>query len=423
MKHSGIFSCSVLVSVVIASCSSSKITAKHIEQEQIERSYFQGFVLYDPATKEQLVNYNGSKYFTPASNTKLFTFYTAYRILKDSIKALEYARFKDSLLIRGTADPSFLYGSDSSRVVDFLKSDSASVYLVDATIDEPVLGSGWSWDDFPYGYMPEKSLFPMYGNLVKYKLVQDSMVSSPPYFERSIQIKDTISSSRNLNSNTFFIARNDTLKKRVPFKTSTQLTAILLGELLNKNIKTIADSDAIQFETFYSVARDSLLKEFLVVSDNLIGEQLLLQVGKEVSGYYNVDSAIAYSKAHLLKDIPQPPRWVDGSGLSRYNLFTPESIVWLLEKMNTEIQRDRLLNFFPVGGRSGTLKNWYGNASRPYVYAKSGTLSNNYNLSGYLITEKGRFLIFSCMMNHFKEDLSVIKTEIEDLLFQIYKTY
>ena len=28
-----------------------------------------------------------------------------------------------------------------------------------------------------------------------------------------------------------------------------------------------------------------------------------------------------------LKDIKQQPRWVDGSGLSRYNLFSPMSFV------------------------------------------------------------------------------------------------
>ena len=423
LKISAIALCYVLVFVVFISCSTSKVTTRSLKKEYSELSHFKGFVLYDPITKETLVNYNGSKYFTPASNTKLFTFYTAYKVLKDSIKALEFARVHDSLFIRGAADPSFLNRFDSTRVVDFLKKDSATIFLVDVSIDEPPLGSGWSWDDYPYGYMPEKSLFPMFGNSVRYSIENDSIVSTPSYFQDAIFIQDTISARREVNTNTFYIRKNDSLKRTTPFKTSNRLAATLLGRLIDKNVRLIQETKDIDFQSLYATSKDSLLKEMMVVSDNLMAEQLLLQVGKEVSNHYSVDSAIAYSMHTYLKDLPQVPRWVDGSGLSRYNLFTPESIVNLLEKMYHEIPRNKLLNYFPVGGESGTLKNWYGKAPRPYVFAKSGTLSNNYNLSGYLITKKGRFLIFSSMNNHFKVPLQQVKTAIEDLLLKIHKRY
>ena len=81
-----------------------------------------------------------------------------------------------------------------------------------------------------------------------------------------------------------------------------------------------------------------------------------------------------------------------------------------------------LFSYFPVGGKSGTLKKWYGN-EKPYVFAKSGSLSNNYNLSGYLVTKKGTVLIFSYMNNHFKESSSEIKKVMEKTLFEIYNKY
>ena len=120
-----------------------------------------------------------------------------------------------------------------------------------------------------------------------------------------------------------------------------------------------------------------------------------------------------------MPNLPQKPRWVDGSGLSRYNLFTPEDNVHLLTKMYQEIPLEKLLSYFPAGGKSGTLKRWYGHETA-YVYAKSGTLSNNYNLSGYLITKKGTLLIFSYMNNHYKLTNSQIKAQIQEHLEEIY---
>ena len=60
---------------------------------------------------------------------------------------------------------------------------------------------------------------------------------------------------------------------------------------------------------------------------------------------------------------------------------------------------------------------------KPYVYAKSGTLSNNYSLSGYLITKKNTFVIFSYMNNHYKLPTSEVKKEIQRTLEKIYNSY
>lgn len=409
----------IIVSLFFISCSSLQ---RDFKLKQKNTSHFKGFVLYDPITKKELINYNGAKYFTPASNTKLFTFYTAYNALGDSLKSFEYVKIKDSLILKGTADPTLFYEFDSTKVVDFITKDTSNICIVNATINEPKLGTGWAWDDYQYYYMPEKSLFPVYGNVINYKMINDSLVSKPSIFKSKIKVLDTIINHRDYNANQFYAKRTRTKNRTVPFKTSTKTVAEILSKSLQKEVSVIKDKPTYNYLPFYNTKKDSVLKKMLVVSDNFIAEQLLLQVGKKMTNSYSVDSAIVYSLKNYLKDIPQKPRWVDGSGLSRYNLFTPKSMVFLLDKMFNEIPKEKLLNYFPVGGQSGTLKKWY-KADKPYVYAKSGTLSNNYNLSGYLITKSGKVLIFSSMNNHFKIPLSKIKKEVEQTLFKIYNKY
>jgi len=419
LQHN-IFRLAILL--VLTSCSTANNIKRDLKKSQKETSFFKGFVLYNPTTEKEIINHNGAKYFTPASNTKLYTFYTAYRTFKDSVSSLAYCKLKDSVIIKGTADPSFLYGFKSTKVLDFLREQKDTIYVVDAFIDESPYGSGWAWDDYAFYYMPEKSLFPIYGNIVTYGLENNTLISKPSFFKQDIQVLDSVKQIRNFDKNQFYFPRDRTKKREVPFITSNQLLAQLLSDTLKKKVKVISDSRHYNYATIKELPYDSLYRKLLVKSDNFIAEQLLLQVGEKVSKSYNVEKAIAYSLSNYLQNLPQKPRWVDGSGLSRYNLFTPEDMIFVLDKMYKEIPLQKLLAYFPIGGKSGTLKHWYAN-DKPYVFAKSGSLSNNYNLSGYLITKKGTMLIFSFMNNHYKIPTSEVKMYIEQILKDIYNTY
>ena len=70
-----------------------------------------------------------------------------------------------------------------------------------------------------------------------------------------------------------------------------------------------------------------------------------------------------------LVDLPQKPSWVDGSGLSRFNLFSPRDFVSVLIKLKNEFGMDRMKKILPTGG-SGTLKNYY-RADSGYVLCKN----------------------------------------------------
>jgi len=208
----------------------------------------------------------------------------------------------------------------------------------------------------------------------------------------------------------------------VPYITSNQLAADLLGEAIDKKVTLIKGFEKETFIQLTTQSYDSLYTQMLVNSDNFIAEQLMLQISRKTDSVYQVKKAIDHALSNLLSDIPQKPRWVDGSGLSRYNLFTPESMVYVLKKLYREVPHDKLLSYLPAGGVSGTLEDSFkGPGGKPYVFAKSGTLSNNYCLSGFIRTKRGKLLIFSFMNNHYIGSSGERKKEIQDYLLQLYE--
>jgi D-alanyl-D-alanine carboxypeptidase/D-alanyl-D-alanine-endopeptidase (penicillin-binding protein 4) len=68
------------------------------------------------------------------------------------------------------------------------------------------------------------------------------------------------------------------------------------------------------------------------------------------------------------------------------------------------------------------VKNWY-KADSPYIFGKTGSLSNNHCLSGYLITKSGKTLIFSFMNSNFVASTSDIRSNMQGILEYIRDNY
>jgi D-alanyl-D-alanine carboxypeptidase/D-alanyl-D-alanine-endopeptidase (penicillin-binding protein 4) len=112
---------------------------------------------------------------------------------------------------------------------------------------------------------------------------------------------------------------------------------------------------------------------------------------------------------------------LDGSGLSRYNLISPQDFVFVLEKMKNEFDWKRITTILPTGN-DGTLSGYYKNYAGK-IYAKTGTLSNNVSLSGYIITNKGKQLIFSVQVNNHQTSATAIRRAVEKFLTTIIDQY
>ncbi|HEY0245419.1 MAG TPA: D-alanyl-D-alanine carboxypeptidase, partial [Mucilaginibacter sp.] len=308
------------------------------------------------------------------------------------------------------------------------------LFLSAGNYKNPFYGTGWAWDDYNEDYQAEKNELPIENNTaILYADKNDSLQIKPAYLKKYLKCDTNYRPTafkvkRDFLSNTFaypFMPLPVGFKQEIPWKTSNELTAELLQDSLKQVVTIVHLPIPIDVKTVYNTNADTVYRHMLQPSDNFIAEQLLLVCSSTKFGTLNTDSGINYSKAHFLNDLPDAPQWVDGSGLSRYNLFTPRSIVVLLCKILDEVKNENLVHsLMHAGGVSGTIRKSYKTDNgQPFVWAKTGSLSNNYNQSGYLITKKGKRLAFSFMNNNFTAPSAQIRDEIVRIITFIHDNY
>ncbi|MFK5879543.1 MAG: D-alanyl-D-alanine carboxypeptidase [Flavobacteriaceae bacterium] len=409
--------------LILFGCKSAKITKdihRYLDTDFYENQ-FTGLLVVNSKTNDTIFNHNADKYFSPASNTKIATLYTALQILPDSIPAFKYSIKKDTITILGTGDPSFLHSYFKDSTALKLVRDYAKINLLINNITDEKLGPGWAWEDYDTYFSVERSSFPMYGNVLTVSN-QNSLLVSPSVLKNKVHYSET-KCSRKLDENVFYYNPKRKREREIPFVTDSLLISTLWQDLLPNKV-TVSNYHGEKMEAIaYSIPSDSLYKRMMQKSDNHLAEQILLLASSTLSDTLSSKNMRKFVLENQLGDLKQQPRWVDGSGLSRYNLFTPMSFVQILSKLYAEVPQERLFDLFPSGGESGTLKKYYLGNTAPYIYAKSGTFSNNYSLSGYLITNSGEVLIFSFMNNHYRKSSAEIKKQMQVVFEYLRDTY
>ena len=435
-----------LVCLWISGCASRPgVSQREFRQQVAESSVFAqsftGFTLYDTKRAETVYEYQADKYYTPASNTKIFTLYASLRLLGDSIPALQYEQRGDSLIVTGTGDPTFLH-PDIQRidttyqqaVYRFLHQHSGPLVYQERPFRDAPLGPGWAWDDYGYDYSTEKSGLPVYANVVRFQFSEHEPKprTYPRYFTSFIDgfADATVSPAyvrRAPHSNRFtYGPKEDTLAftEDIPFIQSTPILLRLLQDTLKREVALHRRPYRPLSQTYYSLPADSVYRRMMQISDNFVAEQLLLLCSATQQDTLSTEWTIDHVTENFLNDLPDRPIWVDGSGLSRYNLQTPRTMVAILQKVDSVLSDERIKTVFPAGGVSGTVTDWYAHPEgEPYVFAKTGTLGGKHCLSGFLYTRRGRKLIFSFMHNNYVTSSSVFKVEMERILRKIYEEY
>ena len=424
------FSCSTAHKIQLAA-------KKELLLDTTLRTGFTGVSVWDATAGKYIYNYQADHYFIPASNVKLFTVFAGLKYLSDSLIAFEYYKKEDTTYIFPTGDPTLLHPNFSQQPLNAFLASCKNVVVDNSNAGIEKYGRGWAWDDYNDAYMAERNALPLYGNMVNAELSRSITTDSNAvtlhavtpgfvfgkiaYHRDSTLLSPRLRRDQNANNvNVYYNKVSAPVAMQMPISTQGIQSSIDMLRLLYPNTHFTSrrlNKKQYALTPLYSQPRDSLFRQMLWKSDNFFAEQTLLMASGKRLGYMSSENFIDSTLAIDLADIPQKPGWIDGSGLSRYNLFTPQSFIFILKKLYDVAGFSKMKILLPTGDE-GTLTNYF-KEEKGFIYAKTGTLSNNSSLCGYLVTKKNHVLMFAILCNNFKARTAPARRAMERFVKQL----
>lgn len=401
----------VLVAL-LSSCIGLRIK-KAFEQTDLPNQA-SGVLIQELESGKVVFAHQENQYFMPASNMKLVTMLVAKRNLTDSIPAFSYFETADSLYFWGTGDPSLLHPKlRGDALLKKLQASSKVLVYADDASQVKALGDGWAWDDYNDDYSAEISQLPLYNNQINVQKKADRWHISPRFFEQDLRITKQKEALRARNSNHLDLPDTTAYAKQaIPFLTSVALTTRLLGDTLHKEIGLRSMPRPAAAKIQYAGNLDSLLIPMMYTSDNQIAEQLLYVIAAQRGWVGPTANIIAKLKQE--NPVLEPLRWVDGSGLSRYNLARPSDLIRILRELAQWVPMENLQQILPKTGQSGTLRT--ARLTHGVAWAKSGSFGNTYDLAGFYRDGRGKMYVFSLMTNLANRSVTASKADVITLL-------
>lgn len=421
------------IAMILSACSVRKAQKTLLNNDAVKGAHI-GIAIYNDTKGQWLAKHQSDHYFTPASNTKILATYLGLEFLGDSLPGWKMAENKDTIFLLPQGDPSFLHPEFKYQpVMDLIKNTSKKVVVTTNQVEDnfEIYGNGWAWNDYAEDYQPARSRMPIYGNVVHFYQSNKKLDSIKPfYFFKDYVDLDKVEEknwTRNRSGNRFFTTTESNKRKyfQVPFdqEYAPLLMAVtLLNDtlknkvIISKNIK----APTTGFNTIRTIPTDSLLKIMMLRSDNFYADQIVLMASEQLLGKMDDAALIDTTTKLLFPNLPQPMRWADGSGLSRYNLNTPENYIAILQQMQSKFGEQRVKNIFEKGGE-GTIAAYYKNFPGT-IYAKTGTLGGQVALSGFIYTPKMQKLYFSVLVaNHMSKSSAQVRRAVETYLTSVTK--
>ncbi|MDH6060959.1 D-alanyl-D-alanine carboxypeptidase/D-alanyl-D-alanine-endopeptidase [Chrysosporum bergii ANA360D] len=415
-----------------------------------------GILVKNLASQQTLYDQDAEKYFQPASNTKLLTTAAALQQLGANfrIRTSVYQDQNGVVRVVGRGDPSLklpqlqelaqqLRQQGISQINELVGDDS---YFQGQTVHP-----SWEWEDLQADYgAPVNSLIVNENASV--------LTVSPQTLGKPLQIKW----DQPFEAYQWRVENNSvtTLKDQSGFLTITRdLKSPVLrikGQMAvnsQPNIRAIAVFDPTQnflrhfrqvlvqagiavkdisnstgennqqeLAAVESPPLSQLLMETNINSNNLYAEALLRALGiqQPVKNHQTTaDAGLEVVKNALTTLGVDPSSYilVDGSGLSRKNLISPQALVQTLAAMAKSPQAEIFRASLPVAGVNGTLKNRLRNTpATGIVQAKTGTMTGVVSLSGYVNPPDYQPLAFSIIVNHSKQPARVVRQSIDEIV-------
>ncbi len=410
----------------------------------------------DLETGEVLYDRGGDRLLIPASNLKIYTAAAALDLLGPDYTwttqvgaqvPIRDGVSSSDLVIGGTGDP-MLDTEQLSQMANELVNKhkltkvygGVSVATSPRWQNVPIKGPGWMWDDDPdYYNMSIRSVMlnfntldvvvsPSAGGI---SVVLEPATSWPPVvvvtpnntddmgirieresFEEAIHVTGVLKPGSD--------PVRETITMHDPFPWIASVFKQMLEERGVKFVTGCARDELLR-HTLTSREGENLaeaLRHFLKVSENAVGEMVLLKLAEtQTDGDVSWPAGAKVITDWLTNTAGLEPgsfRLVDGSGLSRYNLISADSSVKLLAFMKTHKHFAPFFDGLPIY-KVPLLDNetWNNKPITHYdpkrVFAKTGGMTGVSTISGYIKTLDNQWLAFSFLANGYTGSSKPVK--------------
>lgn len=335
-----------------------------------------------------LVDWNGEMRVVPASTVKWITAVAATDMLgldhrfQTRLAATGYVSgnaIVGDLVLIGSGDPSMGTPSEVfDEAIAFLLASGIQrvqgrVIVADVVGDGP-LGSGWMWDDLPFGFSAPFGSINLGHNMAQAGVEQCEVVDTG---------------------------------RRTPLKDPDQCAVVVLHDMLEAAgirvagppiVGSVPEGPLSDLVVWESPPLRELIATMLQSSDNLYAECIVRALDRE--GVRTFRGARPALQAVLQRAGVRNIHLADGSGLSRYSLVSAEALARLTHWSLEQPWGEELMALLAQMGRSGTLTNrGRGTPAEGRVWGKTGSMSGVRNITGVAYDKRGKPVRFAVMFN------------------------
>ncbi|MAJ36428.1 MAG: hypothetical protein CMC19_05620 [Flavobacteriaceae bacterium] len=378
-----------LFSSLLFSC----VSLKKEYLKTVDTQNHTGALIFNQSKSKIEFEHNAEAFFIPASTLKLVTALITKQVHPDHIPLALYNAQGDSLHLKPTGDPTLWHPKLHQEQFDSILNTHKHliIHLNDNKTVSPY-APGWSWDDYDRYYSAELSIMPIAGNQVYINPLDTlNFWVYPNYFEDNVRVEAKAPKFRRAKTkNEFAIAASQKDSISIPLIYDEIDLSALISSLSGKDVQIRTENEIEKtWKALQGIKSDSLIKYMLEKSDNFLAEQMLLLSTKHLYNSFEIDSLIQNQK----KELGIKGRWVDGSGLSRYNLISPKELTQVLMQFKKENSLAYIQKVLPkqILNIDNTTVHFYG---------KTGSMSGVYNYVGMVKTKKKNEVYFALFQNN-----------------------
>jgi D-alanyl-D-alanine carboxypeptidase/D-alanyl-D-alanine-endopeptidase (penicillin-binding protein 4) len=430
---------------------------------------------------EVLYSLNPYTLVVPASNTKIVTMAVAaerlgwdyrFETRLETAAPIGNGTLQGDLVVVGRGDPSingrlgdtsavFTEFADALRQAGVTRIDGRIIGDDDAFVEEPY-GLGWAWDNFAFGYAAPVGALQFNENQVEVVVAPGPSVGAPAVVTirqdgsglQIVNLATTAAADTKADVDIFRFPGRVELEVRgtVPLggtevveNAAVENPTLFFARTLKAALQARGievSGDAVDVDDLPQDARGAgdtkgagqaprvllrhlspplsdIARRLMKVSQNLYAETFLRALSltpgpATVAESQKVEDEVLASWGVA----PGNYALADGSGLSRHNLVSADTIVKILRAMATSPKHAQAFEAtLPIAGKDGTISGrMKATRAENNVKAKTGTLTRVRALSGYMTTADGERLVFSIIANHFTVPTRAVDTAVDAAL-------